>query len=253
MEEKLSESAPEAFEVRVLPDSESLAEEAARKFAVAATESVRERGLFRVALSGGSTPRLFHRRLAGASVAPSIAWERVRFFFGDERCVPPDHEQSNYRAARETLFDPLAIPAANVFRMRGEEEPHQAAAEYETQLRAQVPSETDLPRLDLVLLGLGPDGHTLSLFPGTTALAEKRRLAVANFVAELQQWRLTLTHPCVNAARRILFLVAGAEKSDVAAKILGKRAGSRALPAAGVKPRSGSVLWLLDRAAASKM
>lgn len=253
MKRKLTESAPASFSVRVLPDPETLAQEAAKEFAAAAAASIGERGLFRVALSGGSTPELFHRHLTGASVRSSIAWGSVRFFFGDERCVPPDHERSNYRLARETLFDPLGIPAANVFRMRGEEQPRHAAAEYETQLRAHVPSESGLPRLDLILLGLGSDGHTVSLFPGTEALAEKGRLTAANFVAKFQEWRLTLTFPCLNATRRILFLVAGEEKSDVAARILRKRGGGRALPASGVKPLSGSVLWLLDRAAASKL
>lgn len=236
---------------RVLPDAEGLAREAAREFAASAAESVRDRGLFCVALSGGSTPRLLHERLAG-DWAREIAWERVRFYFGDERCVPPDHERSNYRMARETLFDPLAISATRIFRMRGEEEPRRAALDYEAELRTHVPAEGVIPRLDLVLLGLGSDGHTASLFPETQALVEKRRLAAANFVAKFSEWRLTLTYPCLRAARRILFLVTGAEKSDAAAAILGRRGGD-SLPAGRVKPRSGSVLWLLDRAAAAKL
>jgi 6-phosphogluconolactonase len=253
MEGKLPETAPVSFEVRVRSDPEALAAEAAGAFSTAAAESIGARGLFRVALSGGSTPALFHRHLAERSFRSSIAWGDVRFFFGDERCVPPDHARSNYRMARETLFEPLAIAPANVFRMRGEEEPRRAAAAYEALLRERVPSESGLPRLDLVVLGLGPDGHTASLFPGTKALSEKKRLAAANFVPKFQEWRLTLTFPCLNAASRILFLVAGEEKSGVAAKILGKSRGDRTLPASGVRPRSGSVLWLLDRAAASKM
>lgn len=253
MEGELPESAPASFEVRVLPDPEALAAEAATEFAAAAAASVGERGLFRVALSGGSTPRLLHRHLTEASVRSSMAWGSIRFFFGDERCVPPDHDRSNYRMARETLFDPLGIPPVNVLRMRGEEEPGRAAADYERTLETHFAGEPVIPRFDLVFLGVGPDGHTASLFPGSMALEEKRRWVVADFVARFSEWRLTLTYPVFNAARRVVFLVAGQEKRAPVSRILKKERGYRDLPAAGIEPRHGSLLWVLDEAAASKL
>ncbi len=170
-------------------------------------------------------------------------------FFVDERCVPPSHERSNYRLAREHLLDPIRVPAANVFRMRGEDEPRRAAAAYEKVLREEFGSRT--PRFDLVLLGLGPDGHTASLFPGTPALAEKTRWVVPNPSPTPGERRLTLTLPVLNAARRVDFLVAGKDKASVVATILGKKPGYRKLPASRVSPKRGSLVWILDEEAAS--
>lgn len=247
--------APGTFEARVLPSRAELAEAAAREFAEAAREAMRERGVFRVALSGGSTPRDVHGRLASAPYRRRVAWDRVRFFFGDERCVAPGSDRSNYRMARETLFAPLAIDPASVFRMRGELQPKAAADAYSRILAANFGDDQarGIPVLDLVFLGVGPDGHTASLFPGTRALEEKKRTAAANWVPGKREWRLTLTYPVFAAARRVVFLVAGAEKAPVAATILKKRPGWRDLPASRIRPARGTVLWLLDEDAGGSL
>jgi 6-phosphogluconolactonase len=192
---------------------------------------------------------MVHERLARAPFRTSIDWGRVRFFFGDERCVPPDSDRSNYRMARETLFEPLRIPPARVFRMKGEAPPKEAAADYARVLEAELPRERGWPTLDFVFLGLGTDGHTASLFPGTRALDEKKARVAASWVPKLREWRLTATYPLVNAARRIVFLAAGLEKRDPATTILKRRPGWRELPAARVRPGRGTVLWLLDEEA----
>lgn len=232
-----------------MPDPESLAEEAAREFACAASDSIRDNGLLRVALAGGSTPRALYRRLTQAPYRTGIDWGRVRFFWGDERCVAPDNDRSNYRMARETLLGPLAIPREHIERMRGEQEPRRAALLYERALVEKAGGRGRMPRLDLVLLGLGADGHTASLFPGTRALAQRRRAVSANYVPAFREWRLTLTYPVFNAARRVIFLVAGEEKRAPASKILKRERGYRQLPASGIRPGRGALLWLLDEAA----
>jgi 6-phosphogluconolactonase len=240
-----------SFEIHVVPDAAALAEAGALEFARAASDALEDRGIFRMILAGGSTPRALYARLTRGPFRRSIRWDRVRFFFGDERCVPPDHERSNYRMAREALFDPLKIPAAHVLRMKGEADPARAARDYEVAIRRRFAGRP--PRFDLTLLGLGEDGHTASLFPGTAALAERRRLVAANDVPKFSEWRLTLTFRALNAARRVVFLVSGREKASAAAKILKKERGYRDLPAAGVSPSRGTLLWLLDEAAASKL
>ena len=236
----------------MLPDRDALAEAGAREFAGAASDAIRDHGVFRATLSGGSTPRAMHHVLASAPFAGSVDWSRVRFFWGDERCVPPDDERSNYRMAKETLLDPLGIPAESVFRMRGEDPPARAAADYARLLGREFP-RLARPRMDLVYLGLGADGHTASLFPGSGALSERKGPVAANYVAKLGEWRLTLTFPTLNAARRIVFLVAGAEKRDPVEKILKRRRGYRELPASGIRPARGSLVWLLDREAAGEV
>ncbi len=247
----LPDPAPSSFEIHVLPGAEDLAEAGAREFARAASDALSDRGVFRVVLAGGSTPRALYRRLTRAPYRRAIRWERVRFFWGDERCVPPDHERSNYRMARESFLRPLRIPEGQIFRMKGEQEPAPAARSYGEILRKEFRGRP--ARLDLVLLGLGEDGHTASLFPRTAALAEERRLAAANFVPQLSEWRLTLTYRAINAARRVVFLVSGSAKADPAGKILKKQRGWRDLPASAVAPRHGTLLWLLDEAAASRL
>jgi 6-phosphogluconolactonase len=238
---------PTSCEVRILPSPADLAEEAVGVFVTAAKEAIGARGVFHVALSGGSTPRALHELLARESLRRKVDWKRVRFFWGDERCVPPDSDRSNYRMARETILEPLRIPAEHVFRMRGEEAPRAAAELYEEVLAREL--GTEWPRLDLIYLGLGPDGHTLSLFPGTRALEERSRKVVANYVPKFREWRLTLTYPAVNAARRAAFLAEGETKRDPAARILRRKPGYRDLPASGVRLRGGQLLWLLDQEA----
>jgi len=201
-----------------------------------------------VALAGGATPRRTYQRLAEPDGHEGVPWERVLLFFGDERCVPPDHPDSNHRMVREALLARLPVPAANVFRMAGEaQDPDQAAAAYEAELRQEL---GPAPRLDLVLLGMGADGHVASLFPGSPALAESRRLVCAAAGPRPGERRLTLTLPAINAAAGVLFLVTGEDKAGLVAEVL---AGGRSdLPVARVRP-DGEVHWLLDRAAASRI
>jgi 6-phosphogluconolactonase len=231
----------------VLPSAEDLAEAGAEQFREAAVEAIEARRAFRVALSGGSTPRAIHARLAAPPLRDAIDWSRVLFFFGDERCVPPDSDRSNYRMAKETLLDPLGIAREQIFRMRGEVEPKSAAAEYSKTLEA-----TGGQVFDLVFLGMGPDGHTASLFPGTRAL-EARGSVAANWVPAQKEWRLTLTLSTLNAARRVVFLVGGAEKAGPATAILTRARGYRKYPAALVRPKEGSLLWLLDEGAGARL
>ncbi|MFN2633541.1 MAG: 6-phosphogluconolactonase, partial [Thermoanaerobaculia bacterium] len=245
----LPAEAPPRFEVRVLPGAAGLAEAAAREFRSASDEAIAARGVFRVALSGGSTPRLLHERLTRRPFRRGIEWGRIRFFFGDERCVPPDSDRSNYLMAARTLLGPLKIPADRVFRIHGEFPPKRAAAEYAGALETEFAGERGRPRLDLVLLGLGPDGHTASLFPGTRALEERDTPVAANWVPKLREWRITMTYPVLDAARRVVFLVAGQEKAAPAAAIIRRTKAGKDLPAARVRPRRGSLLWLLDESA----
>jgi 6-phosphogluconolactonase len=242
----LPEEAPPTFEVRVLPEPEELARAASKEFAGAARDAVQNRGVFRVVLSGGSTPRALYRLLAAGFPRRGLPWRETRFFFGDERCVPPEDQLSNYRMAKETLISPLGISEAQVLRMAGEDPPPRAARLYEEALRREFLHTRTAPRFDLVLLGLGADGHTASLFPGSRVLLEKKRWVAAVRAQARPAWRLTLTLPVLNAARRILFLVSGREKSAVAAAIVKKERGHRRFPASRIEPRRGSLLWLLD-------
>jgi 6-phosphogluconolactonase len=249
--EALPPEGPPHFEIRVLPDPPGAAEAAARELVAAAADALHDHDAFRPAFSGGTTPRLLFQTLAGAAFRSLVDWTRSRIFFVDERCVPLDDERSNYRLAKENLLDPLSIPPDNVFRMRGEEEPSRAADAYEKLLRAEFRRADEPPHLDFVLLGLGPDGHTASLFPGTAALGETRRPVVANHVPRFGEWRITLTLPVLNAARRTVFLVVGEEKRDIVAAVLRPEQGSPDLPASLVRPPDGSLVWILDEAAAA--
>ncbi len=219
----------------------ALIEQAAAHVRAAAAAAIAARGRFRIALAGGSTPRALYPKLV-----QGIDWARANVFFGDERAVPPGDPQSNYRMARETLLDPARVPPANVVRWRGEDPDLDAAArDYEAALTAGASA----PWLDLALLGLGADGHTASLFPGTSALAEEDRLAVAVDVAEMGTRRLTLTYPALCRARDVCFLVTGGEKASALAAVVD--AGH--LPAARIVRRSGPVTIFCDEAAASAL
>jgi 6-phosphogluconolactonase len=206
-----------------------------------ARKAITERSEFRIALSGGNTPAPVYRRVAGE--AHDIPWESVRFTFGDERCVPQDDPQSNFRMARENLFVPAAVPEKSIMRMRGEIDPQIAAQEYEQQLNA-IATESGEPiyQHDLILLGLGDDGHTASLFPGTAALNEMKRRVVANYVPKLNAWRLTFTFPLINQARHILFLVGASKNPQLIERVL---AGDPQFPAARVNPVAGEVTWII--------
>ena len=240
--------------IQCVADADALYDAAAALFAQAAVESVRAAGAFTVALAGGSTPKRLYSRLAADPVLRTqVPWDKVHFFWGDERHVPPDHPESNFRAAHEAMLSRLPVDWARVCRMKGEyPDACTAADEYEENLRAVFQLERgQLPRLDLVLLGLGPDGHTASLFPGTLALVERRRLCVSNWVGKLSEDRITLTVPVFNNASFVLFLVQGAEKARALKAVLDKRFEPEQLPANLIQPRSGRVLWLVDRAAAN--
>jgi 6-phosphogluconolactonase len=206
-----------------------------------AHNAITERSEFRIALSGGNTPRPVYARLA--AMAHDLPWDLVRITFGDERCVPPDDKESNFRMAWETLLAPAAVPEKSILRMRGEIDPQIAAQEYQEQLDLMA-SERGEPIYihDLILLGLGDDGHTASLFPGTAALEETIRRVVANFVPRLNAWRLTFTFPLINRARHILFLVGAAKNPKLIERVL---QGDRELPAARVDPSVGEVTWII--------
>jgi len=202
----------------------------------AANEAIAERGTFSLALSGGNTPKPVFEAL---SKRP-LDWSKVIITFGDERCVPPDDEQSNYLMARRTLLDAISIPAENVLRMKGEIDPAAAAKEYEAELSARAGG--GVFRHDLILLGMGPDGHTASLFPGTPALEEKTRLVVENWVPKMNMWRITFTYPLIDAARHVCFLVNSAGKDAILNEVF---SGKSDYPCAAVSPTDGKLTWLL--------
>jgi len=191
----------------------------------------------RISLCGGSTPEPVYEALAEVP----LDWGNIEITFGDERCVPPDHEDSNFRMASASLLDKVPLDKANVLRMRGELDPDDAATEYDSSLRER--SGGEIYKHDLILLGMGEDGHTASLFPGTVALNENGQWAVSNYVPQKGETRITLTYPIINAARKVLFLVRGEEKRKVVDRIL---TGQSDLPASLVDPENGSVTWLLD-------
>jgi 6-phosphogluconolactonase len=242
-------------EVRTYLDAASLARAAADHFVALAVEAIALRGRFAVALAGGSTPRATYELLASDELAPRVDWPRVHVFWGDERCVPPDHSDSNHRMARETLLDRVSLPARNAHRVPGELEPEQAAAAYEHTLRSffAQSSEGLLPRFDLVLLGMGDDGHTASLFPGTAALRERTHWVVAHYVDKLGAWRVTLTPVAINAAAHVTFVVSGAGKSERLREVLAGPYQPDVLPAQIVQPIDGHLLWLVDAAAAVRL
>ena len=237
------------MKITIVTDTDALANAAADFFIAQSQASIQENGRFAVALSGGNTPRQLYERLAKLDLASRVNWEAVHLFWGDERCVPPDHADSNYRMAMESLRVP--IPEKNIHRIQGELPPEEAAARYENQLRDFF---GDAPRFDLILLGLGDDGHTASLFPASPALNESTRWAVA-----VQHTtppppgvpRVTLTLPVINNAQDIIFLVAGTGKARRVAEALGKTSRPNELPAQAIRPVHGNLAWLIDKAAAA--
>jgi 6-phosphogluconolactonase len=206
-----------------------------------AHKALGERNEFRIALSGGHTPIPVYTRLA--AIGHDLPWELTRITFGDERCVPPDNRESNFRMARETLLAPAAVPEKSILRMRGEVDPKIAAQEYQDQLDLMATQRGEpIYRHDLILLGLGDDGHTASLFPGTVALDETMRRVVANFVPKFDAWRLTFTFPLINHARHVCFLVGAAKNADLIEHVL---EGDSQFPASRVNPPAGEVTWII--------
>ena len=223
--------------------TKNFAADAANFIVDLARKALAERNEFRIALSGGNTPRPIYTELA--RTARDLPWEKMLITFGDERCVAPDHEQSNYRMARETLFIPAAIPDKSIMRMRGEIDPQIAAQEYQDNVDLLAAQRGEqIYRHDLILLGLGDDGHTASLFPGTAALEERVRRVIANFVPKLNAWRLTFTFPLINQARMICFLVNAAKHADLIECVL---KGDAKYPASRVNPGAGDVTWILGQ------
>ncbi len=239
-------------EIRILTTPQELSAAAAEEVVRAANQAVAERGRFTIALSGGSTPRNLFNLLATNAKA-TLPWDRTFFFWSDERHVGPDDPDSNYRMANEAMLSKVPVAAGNVFRI-GAENPDAAAAaqQYEQTIRKFFHIDSGFPQFDLILLGMGPDGHTASLFPGTAALQEKSKLVVANWVEKLKTHRLTFTLPLLNAAREVAFLVSGTDKASVLKTVLEENAPGEQYPSKLVNP-AGKLIWFLDRAAASAL
>jgi 6-phosphogluconolactonase len=228
----------------------------ARLFAAKVEQAVATRGVARVAISGGSTPKNTFKLLAdpaGPFVA-TVPWDKLQLFWVDERCVGPDDPESNYGVARELLLSKVPILEKNVFRMEGELDPEEAASRYESTLRNVMKLEgAESPAFDLVTLGMGPDGHTASLFPHTAGLDEMSRLVIANHVPEKDVWRISLTWPVINQAAEVVFEVEGAGKTEVLAEVLVGPRDPERLPSQLIRPSNGKLLFLLDEAAAAKL
>jgi len=238
--------------VLVLDDPEAVARAGADRFVATAQRAIAANGRFSVALSGGSTPKRTYQILADQPYRDALDWARVHIFFGDERCVPPDDEQSNYRMAREAMLSHVPIPEANIHRMRGELDSAEAGRLYETELRAFF-AGAGWPRLDFVMLGMGDDGHTASLFPGTTALRETHAWVTSNWVEKLNTHRITLTIPALNHAAHVALLINGAGKTERLVEVLRGPHEPERLPVQFIKPLDGSIEWILDKAAAARL
>lgn len=251
----MTDSAHGERHIEVLTDLPSVTGRGAELFVRTAEEACMARGRLTVALSGGSTPKALHSLLAAPPHREQVDWAHVQFYWGDDRCVPPDDAESNYRMARETLLDTLPLRAAQIHRIHTElDDPAVAAAQYEQELRQGFGlHEGQVPRFDLVLLGMGPDGHTASLFPHTAALAVTDRLVVANAVPQLATTRITMTAPVLNNAAVVAFLVAGADKAPALAAVLEGPADPDTYPAQRIAPTNGTLYWFIDKAAAQQL
>lgn len=236
-----------------LLDAKAVAEAAAEVFIASAVAAVERKGRFVVALAGGSTPRAMYELLATPEYSERVPWESVFVTFGDERNVPNDHPDSNVRMAKEAFLDHVPIPEEHILCVEaGGPQPARAAWFYEEKLRALFPDQP-VPRFDLILLGLGTDGHTASLFPETGALTEHEKWFTANWLPQSEEWRLTLTYPVINQAALILFLVTGESKASIAAEVFGHAPHDQLYPAERVQPADGTLEVFLDQSAASKL
>lgn len=235
----------------ISPNKTELINATAEMIVTTTAAAVHEHGVCALALSGGSTPREVYEKLAQENFRNRIEWQRVHWFWGDERMVSPAHEESNYRMTREALLAHVPAPASNVHRMKGELSPQQAAKEYRQALAAFFQQKEK--RFDLILLGLGEDGHTASLFPETTALHETTHDVTEVFVPKFDKWRVTLTLPIINRARKVAFLVAGKSKADIVAEVLGLQKPDSKWPASLIQPNAGELHWLLDTEAAMQL
>jgi 6-phosphogluconolactonase len=242
---------PSQPDIQVLTNVAAVASAAADSFVQSAEAAIADHGEFNVCLSGGSTPKLMYELLAASPRVDQVAGHKVRFYFGDERCVPPDHPDSNYGLAKRMLLEHVRHCVNCVYRMEGERDPHEAAKDYGRLLVEKFGN--DWPRFDLVFLGMGDDGHTASLFPGTAALNEMKHRCVANFVPKLDAWRLTLTYPVFNAAAQVAFLITGASKAGTLRAVLEGPFDPQRLPSQGVRPTDGKLIYLVDEAAAAQL
>jgi 6-phosphogluconolactonase len=232
--------------IRVLPTPQAIAEAAAELIIEQAERMIEATGKFSLVLSGGSTPKILYELLAAEPYRSQVDWSNVEIYFGDERCVPPDHADSNFRMAHEALLSKVPLRADNIYRMRGEIEPEAAAIEYGRTLKAKFADGG----ADVILLGMGPDGHTASLFPDTAALGEASHRCVANYVPKFAAWRLTMTAPFINKARCVAVLVAGAEKGEIVKDVLEQAGEVSRFPIQMIQPTHGQLIWLMDAAAA---
>jgi 6-phosphogluconolactonase len=241
-------------DVEIFSDRDALIRAEAERIVKLLRNAIAARGRCVLSLSGGATPKPLYQLLATPPYAGRIDWSRVHLFWGDERCVPPDHPESNYRMTREALLDRVTIPSMNVHRIRGEDDPEQAAAAYERLLRQTFgPQDPPARSFDVVLLGMGPDGHTASMFPGTAAPTETQRWAMAvHLERPREMWRVTLTTVVLNAAADVTFLVAGADKAPRLREVLEAR-GERSLPVQRIQPAQGTLHWMVDAAAAAQL
>jgi 6-phosphogluconolactonase len=244
--------------ITVYPDKESLISGAADFITGLAAQAIAARGRFTLALSGGNTPRPVYARLATAGYRDRIDWSKVQVFFGDERCVPPDDPQSNYLMVRTALLDQVPLPAGNIHRIRGEEAPEKAAADYANALQSTFGGDAAAggpppEGFDLVLLGMGDNGHTASLFPGLAAVTETVRWVMPLYVEVVGMWRVTMTPVVINAARRVAFLVSGAQKAEMLQRVLEGPYQPVVLPSQIIKPTPGELHWLVDAPAAAQL
>ncbi|MBV9736843.1 MAG: 6-phosphogluconolactonase [Candidatus Eremiobacteraeota bacterium] len=237
-------------DLQVFEQPAQVAQALAQLFIDSARIAIAEAGRFRVALAGGTTPQAAYELLGQEPLREGVFWSDAFIYFGDERCVPSENEQSNFRMANEAFLSRIEIPLGNIHRMHGEDEPHAAAASYARVLVADMGA---LPRFDLLLLGLGPDGHTASLFPGTPPTTDDALLVRAPFVPKFQTYRLTVTPRVINNARHVVFTTQGEEKAAALAAVLEGPREPEKYPAQIVNPTSGSLTWLVDRAAASQL
>ena len=238
--------------LQIFADAGEVARAAALRIIALAHERARERGRFSVALAGGSTPKRIYELLAGEEFSSQLDWSKVHVFFGDERCVPPDHADSNYRMANEALLSQVALPDENVHRMRGEGDAVANARLYEDELRGFFGDEK-WPQFDLVMLGMGDDGHTASLFPETSALDVQNAWVTANWVEKFDTFRVTLTATAINHARQVMFIITGASKADRLQEVLYGERDEHRLPSQLIQPQEGALAWFLDEAAAVKL
>jgi 6-phosphogluconolactonase len=242
--------------IRILTDAEAISRAAAETIVAHVSVYLQTRDVYSIALSGGSTPRRLYELLADdAKLQEQIPWDRVHIFWGDERHVPPGHPDSNYRMAYDALLSKVPIPSTNIHRIKAEDsDADKAAADYEQEIRRFFKINAgQMPRFNCVLLGMGPDGHTASLFPGTSALEETKRLAVANWIEKFQSYRITLTGPLFNNADRILFLVGGIEKADTLKAVLEDDSKTTRFPVQLIQPTHAEVTWFLDQPAAGRL